>query len=70
MTADAPTPAPPAGRWTDSWTITRRDARPLGAPARRRSLVGLLFPVMIVLMFGYLFGGAMPCPAAATTGSS
>lgn len=42
----------------DSWVITRRDlehwvAQP--APV----LISLLFPVMTVLMFGYLFGGAL-----------
>ncbi|HEY0639577.1 MAG TPA: ABC transporter permease [Pseudonocardiaceae bacterium] len=45
----------------DTWTITRRDlthwvARP-GLLA-----VGLLFPVMVVLMFGTLFGGAIATP--------
>lgn len=42
----------------DAWTVTRRDLvhwvrQPFGL------IVGLLFPVMMVLMFGYLFGGAM-----------
>lgn len=51
-------------RWaaSDSWTITGRDlahwARQPGQVA-----VNLLFPVMIVLMFAYLFGGAMAMPA-------
>jgi ABC transporter DrrB family efflux protein len=45
----------------DTWTITRRDldhwiAQP--APV----LIGLFFPVMTVLMFGYLFGGALTVP--------
>ena len=53
----------------DTWTITRRDlehwvAQP--APV----VIGLLFPVMTVLMFGYLFGGALSFRAAAATGSS
>lgn len=43
---------------TDSWTITKRDllhwARRPGPVA-----VGLLFPVMVLLMFAYLFGGGM-----------
>jgi len=28
-------------------------------------MIGLLFPVMMLLMFGYLFGGGMTCQAAA-----
>ncbi|MCA1656015.1 MAG: ABC transporter permease, partial [Pseudonocardiaceae bacterium] len=50
-------------RWavTDGWTITRRDlmhwARDPGPV-----IVGLLFPVLMFLMFGYLFGGAMAAP--------
>lgn len=45
----------------DGWTITRRD---LAHWARQPGpvVVGLLFPVLIVLMFGYLFGGAMEVP--------
>jgi ABC-2 type transport system permease protein len=45
----------------DGWTISRRYLlhwrRQPGAVA-----AGLLFPVLIVLMFGYLFGGAMVVP--------
>jgi len=50
-------------RWAvaDGWTLTRRSlahwARQPGALA-----VNLLFPVLLVLMFGYLFGGAMAVP--------
>jgi ABC-2 type transport system permease protein len=51
-------------RWAiaDAWVITLRDlahwARQPGA-----AIAGtLLFPVMIVLMFGYLLGGAMTVP--------
>lgn len=50
-------------RWAvaDGWTITRRDllhwVRQPGPV-----IVGLLFPVLMVLMFGYLFGGAMKVP--------
>lgn len=50
-------------RWTlaDGWTITRRElAHWARQPAR--ILLGLLFPVMTVLMFGYLFGGQMRVP--------
>jgi ABC transporter DrrB family efflux protein len=50
-------------RWafTDAWTITRRDLihwvrQPF------QIIVGLLFPIMLVLMFGYLLGGAMSVP--------
>ncbi|MEW2353949.1 ABC transporter permease [Spirillospora sp. NPDC029432] len=58
-------PIPPAGgiRWAaaDCWTMTRRAlahwARKPGEVA-----VGLLFPVMVVLMMGYLFGGQMDVP--------
>jgi ABC-2 type transport system permease protein len=50
-------------RWAlaDGWTITRRD---LSHWARQPAqvIVGLLFPVMVVLMFGYLFGGGMVVP--------
>jgi ABC-2 type transport system permease protein len=69
MTADGPAvPAAPRTpldrlRWavTDAWTMTGRDlAHWVRQPAP--VLVGLLFPVMIVLMFGYLFGGAMSVP--------
>jgi ABC transporter DrrB family efflux protein len=50
-------------RWAlaDGWTMTRRDILHwLREPAP--VIVGLLFPVMMVLMFGYLFGGAMAVP--------
>jgi ABC-2 type transport system permease protein len=50
-------------RWAllDTWTITGRDlAHWVRQPAP--VVVGLLFPVMLVLMFGYLFGGAMSVP--------
>ncbi len=50
-------------RWAivDAWTITRRDlAHWVRQPAP--VVIGLLFPVMTVLMFGYLFGGGMAVP--------
>jgi ABC transporter DrrB family efflux protein len=50
-------------RWgvRDGWTITQRDLNHwLRQPAT--VLVGLMFPVLLVLMFGYLFGGAMAVP--------
>ncbi|OLF11447.1 multidrug ABC transporter permease [Actinophytocola xinjiangensis] len=53
-------------RWAiaDGWTITRRD---LLHWAREPTpvIIGLLFPVMLVLTFGYLFGGAMALPGGA-----
>jgi ABC-type multidrug transport system permease subunit len=63
------TPMPPrtlrsrlAWAITDTWVITRRD---LAHWARQPSAMianTLLFPIMIVLMFGYLLGGAMTVP--------
>lgn len=45
----------------DGWTMTRRNlAHWVHQPVP--VLVGLLFPVMVVLMFGYLFGGGMAVP--------
>ena len=50
-------------RWalTDAWTVARRD---LSHWARQPGLVAVawLFPVMVVLMFGTLFGGAIDSP--------
>ena len=46
----------------DAWTITRRDLqhwRLQPGPV----IIGWIFPVMIVLMFGLLFGGAITGPA-------
>lgn len=46
---------------SDGWTITRRDilhwTREPGPV-----IIGLLFPVLMVVMFGFLFGGAMAVP--------
>jgi ABC-2 type transport system permease protein len=53
-------------RWAvaDGWTVTRRDLLHwVRQPAP--VIVGLLFPVLLVLMFGYLFGGAMAVPGGA-----
>ncbi|GAA2630049.1 ABC transporter permease [Paractinoplanes durhamensis] len=45
----------------DSWTLTRRTLLQWrNQPAQLA--IGLLFPVMILLMFAYLFGGAMQVP--------
>ena len=50
-------------RWAlaDAWTVTGRD---LAHWARQPAtlVLDLLFTVMVVLMFGYLFGGAMTVP--------
>ena len=50
-------------RWAlaDSWTIARRDLlhwrnQPAGFA------IGLLFPILMVIMFGFLLGGAMTVP--------
>ncbi|MFK3983342.1 ABC transporter permease [Micromonospora sp. NPDC050397] len=66
MTALAPPPTrsiPGRLRWAvaDGWTITRRD---LSHWARQpwQIAIGLLFPVLNVLMFGYLLGGGMTVP--------
>jgi ABC-2 type transport system permease protein len=61
-TIASPSPFARAG-WAlaDAWTLTRRS---LAHWARQPGplLIGWLFPVMIVLMFGGLFGGAMTLP--------
>jgi ABC-type multidrug transport system permease subunit len=45
----------------DSWIIARRDLQHwIAQPAPL--IVGLLFPVLTLLMFGYLFGGALTVP--------
>jgi ABC-2 type transport system permease protein len=45
----------------DTATITRRELQHWRRqPAQL--LIGLLFPIMVVLMFGYLFGGGMAVP--------
>lgn len=47
--------------FTDGWTITHRNlAHWTRQPAQL--VVALAFPIMMVLMFGYLFGGAMTVP--------
>ena len=59
-----PNPSPVARLgWTlaDAWTITRRDlAHWVRQPGPL--LIGWFFPVLIVLMFGGLFGGAISVP--------
>ncbi len=66
MAATAPTmPRTPLERlrWAalDGWTVTERD---LLHWARQpvQVIVGLLFPIMVVLLFGYLLGGGMAVP--------
>jgi ABC-2 type transport system permease protein len=66
MTTTAPVlPRTGAGRlrWAvvDAWTITRR-ALSHWARQPTQVIAGLLFPVMLVLLFGYLFGGSMAVP--------
>ncbi|MEU4777243.1 ABC transporter permease [Micromonospora sp. NPDC023633] len=63
MSATTVHPAPRRLRWAvaDGLTLTGRAL----AHWRRQPgqfVVGLLFPVLMVLMFGYLFGGAMSVP--------
>ena len=45
----------------DAWTITKRDLQHW-AQQPFTIIINLLFPVMIVLLFGYLFGGGMAVP--------
>ncbi len=54
----------------DTWTITRRDLIQWVVTPWR--IVGeLAFPIMFVLLFGYVFGSGMQsCRAAATTATS
>jgi ABC-2 type transport system permease protein len=66
MTTASPTlPTTPLDRlrWAvaDAWTVTGRD---LLHWARQPApvVVNLLFPVLMVVMFGYLFGGAISVP--------
>jgi ABC-2 type transport system permease protein len=50
-------------RWAaaDGWTLTRRTLHHwANQPAQ--VVIGLLFPIMVVLMFAYLFGGGMAVP--------
>jgi ABC-2 type transport system permease protein len=58
-----PTTAAQRLRWAaaDAWTVTGRD---LAHWARQPGtlILNLLFMVMVVLLFGYLFGGAMTVP--------
>ena len=71
MTALLPAPAAPPGpaesstglRWAlaDTWTVALRLLL-RWAKRPEEVLVGLLFPVLLLLMFGYLFGGAMTVP--------
>ena len=54
----------PRLRWalTDSWTITRRDLTHWQRQPVAVITNTLVFPIMIVLMFGYLLGGAITVP--------
>jgi ABC-type multidrug transport system permease subunit len=64
-----PLPAPPAGpadrlRWAlaDGWTVTLRHLSHW-ASQPGPVVINLAFPLMVALMFGYLFGGAMDAPS-------
>ncbi|MEV5594091.1 ABC transporter permease [Streptomyces sp. NPDC052496] len=65
ITASAPAPRSPLRRagWllADSWTMTRRG---LAHWARQpvQVVVGLAFPVLMLVMFGYFLGGGMALP--------
>jgi ABC-2 type transport system permease protein len=68
-TPTIPRTVPDRLRWAivDAWTVARRDLihwfrQPFGI------IVTLLFPVMLVLMFGYLFGGAISLPGENAAG--
>ncbi|WP_258723928.1 ABC transporter permease [Cellulomonas sp. NS3] len=56
----APAPAGSALRWAlvDGWTIALRDLQHWRRQPGQLA-VGLLFPVLMVVMFGYLLGGGM-----------
>jgi ABC transporter DrrB family efflux protein len=45
----------------DGWTVTRRDLLHWAAQPGTM-LIGLFFPVLIVLMFAYILGGSMSVP--------
>ncbi|GAA3217429.1 ABC transporter permease [Nonomuraea helvata] len=53
-------------RWAlvDGWTVTRRDLIHW-ANQPMTVIFGVLFPIMITLAFGYLFGGAVEVPSGA-----
>lgn len=62
MTDVMPSPAARLrNAFTDVWVLTKRELLHwLGNPWGM--IIGWLFPVMLLLMFGYLFGGAMAVP--------
>lgn len=51
-----PTPTPMTHALSDSWTMTRRELARWGRQPVT-VVVNLVFPVMLLLMFGYLVGG-------------
>ncbi|CAM3029169.1 ABC transporter permease [Saccharomonospora xinjiangensis] len=61
--AELPTTAASRLRWAlaDAWTVTRRDLTHW-ANQPGMLVANLLFSVMVLLMFGFLFGGAMAVP--------
>lgn len=63
MTTATPTPSGSGLRWTliDSWTLTQRSfAHWARNPTIR--ITSLAFNILLVLIFGYLFGGAILVP--------
>lgn len=62
-TVTAPDPALARFGWAlaDSWTITRRDLQHWRLQPGT-VILGWFFPIMIALMFGLLFGGAISVP--------
>jgi ABC-2 type transport system permease protein len=54
---------------TDVWVLTKRSlARIRREPETLADVT--IQPVMFMLMFAYVFGGAIGCPAAGTTTST
>lgn len=47
--------------WSDAWTMTTRNLLHW-AQQPAPLIIGLVFPVMVVLLWGYLFGGGMTVP--------
>ncbi len=56
MSTSTLTPTPMAHALSDSWTMTRRELARWGRQPVA-VVVNLVFPVMLLLMFGYLVGG-------------
>jgi ABC-type polysaccharide/polyol phosphate export permease len=63
LAATLPSSLPARVRWaaTDTWTITVRYLTHL-LRAPERILIGLAFPIISILLFGYVFGSAIAVP--------